>query len=214
MGGRAPCGPLAHPPSTEGPRAAGPTAPLVCAPHHRPVPGHPHHTQPLAGPAGPNRVWVGGPAYLPRQGGGWCYLAVWQDRCSTQVVGWNVRATIPKNLVSEASRPPTDGAHCVFRLRQSVYGQPIQETTHALRGPAKQEPTRQRPRQRTRRIVLEPLQNRTARRRQLSSTSRSQARNQPPHRLLQCAATPPRATVSSTTSKSICKPRPSSVQPN
>ncbi|HEX8658754.1 MAG TPA: hypothetical protein VF690_14515 [Hymenobacter sp.] len=31
-------------------------------------------------PTAPNRVWVGYITYLPRQGGGWLYLAVWLER--------------------------------------------------------------------------------------------------------------------------------------
>jgi len=50
------------------------------------------------------RVWVGDITYLPRQGGGWRYLAVWLDRCSCKVVGWDVRDTMPEDLVSEALR--------------------------------------------------------------------------------------------------------------
>ena len=53
-------------------------------------------------PIAPNRVWVGDITYLPRQGGGWLYLAVWLDRCSRKVVGWDVRETMPEDLVSEA----------------------------------------------------------------------------------------------------------------
>ncbi len=60
-------------------------------------------------PTAPNRVWVGRTrqgdiTYLPRQGGGWLYLAVWLDRCSRKVVGWDVRETMPEDLVSEALR--------------------------------------------------------------------------------------------------------------
>ena len=55
-------------------------------------------------PTAPNRVWVGDITYLPRQGGGWLYLAVWLDRCSRKIVGWDVRDTMPEALVSEALR--------------------------------------------------------------------------------------------------------------
>ena len=39
-------------------------------------------------PTAPNRVWVGDITYLPRQGSGWLYLAVWLDRCSRKIVGF------------------------------------------------------------------------------------------------------------------------------
>jgi putative transposase len=55
-------------------------------------------------PSAPNRVWVGDITYLPRQGGGWLYLAVWLDRCSRKIVSWDVRDTMPEDLVSEALR--------------------------------------------------------------------------------------------------------------
>ena len=55
-------------------------------------------------PTAPNRVWVGDITYLPRQGSGWLYLAVWLDRCSRKIVGWDVRDTMPEDLVSEALR--------------------------------------------------------------------------------------------------------------
>ncbi len=47
---------------------------------------------------------MGDITYLPRQGGGWLYLAVWLDRCSRKIVGWDVRDTMPEDLVSEALR--------------------------------------------------------------------------------------------------------------
>ncbi len=55
-------------------------------------------------PTAPNRVWVGDITYLPRQSGGWLYLAVWLDRCSRKIVGWDVRDTMLEGLVSEALR--------------------------------------------------------------------------------------------------------------
>ncbi|MGI4883967.1 MAG: IS3 family transposase [Janthinobacterium lividum] len=54
--------------------------------------------------AAPNRVWVGDITYLPQQGGGWRYLATWLDRYARKVVGWDVRASMPEDLVSEALR--------------------------------------------------------------------------------------------------------------
>ena len=45
-----------------------------------------------------------GARYLPRQGGGWPYLATWLDRCARKVVGWDVRETRPGNLVGRALR--------------------------------------------------------------------------------------------------------------
>ena len=55
-------------------------------------------------PTALNRVWVGDSTYLPRQGEGWLYLAVWLDRCSRKVVGWDMRDTMTEDLVSEALR--------------------------------------------------------------------------------------------------------------
>jgi transposase InsO family protein len=55
-------------------------------------------------PTAPDRVWVGDITCLPKQGGGWLYLASWQDACSRKVVGWDVRETMPEDLVSEALR--------------------------------------------------------------------------------------------------------------
>ena len=55
-------------------------------------------------PTAPNQVWVGDITYLPKQGGGWLYLATWLDRYSRKVVGWDVREAMPEDLVSEALR--------------------------------------------------------------------------------------------------------------
>ena len=55
-------------------------------------------------PTSPDQVWVGDITYLPRQGGGWLYLATWLDRCARKVVGWDVRANMPEGLVREALR--------------------------------------------------------------------------------------------------------------
>lgn len=63
-----------------------------------------------------NQVWVGGITYLPKQGGGWLYLATWLDRYSRSVVGWDVRESMPEALVSEALRraPTSSGARGPF----------------------------------------------------------------------------------------------------
>jgi putative transposase len=55
-------------------------------------------------PTAPNQVWVGDSTYLPKQGGGWLYLATWLDRYSRKIVGWDVRESMPEDLVSEALR--------------------------------------------------------------------------------------------------------------
>lgn len=55
-------------------------------------------------PTAPDQVWVGDITCLPKQGGGWLYLASWQDACSRKVVGWDVRESMPEDLVSEALR--------------------------------------------------------------------------------------------------------------
>jgi putative transposase len=55
-------------------------------------------------PTAPNQVWMGDITYLPKQGGGWLYLATWLDRYSRKVVGWDVRESLPEDLVSEALR--------------------------------------------------------------------------------------------------------------
>lgn len=73
----------------------------------------------------------GGITYLPRQGGGWLYLAVWLDRYSRKIVGWDVCETMPEGLVSEALRRALvvrrSPAELVpLRSRQSIHGQPLQ----------------------------------------------------------------------------------------
>ncbi|MDF7815737.1 DDE-type integrase/transposase/recombinase [Hymenobacter sp. YC55] len=41
---------------------------------------------------------------LPKQGGGWLYLATWLEHYSLKVVGRELRETMPEALVSEALR--------------------------------------------------------------------------------------------------------------
>ena len=52
----------------------------------------------------PNQVWVGDITCLPKQGGGWRCLATWLDCHARKVVGWDVRESMPEDLVSEALR--------------------------------------------------------------------------------------------------------------
>ena len=57
-------------------------------------------------PTPPTRVWVGDITHLPRQDGGWLYLAVWLDRYSRKVIGWDVCETTPEDQVNEAMPGP------------------------------------------------------------------------------------------------------------
>jgi putative transposase len=60
-----------------------------------------------------NRVWVSDITYLPLANGDWAYLCAFQDVASKQVVGWQVGAAMPEDLVTSAlqrafgSQPPT-----------------------------------------------------------------------------------------------------------
>ncbi|RZJ94105.1 MAG: IS3 family transposase [Hymenobacter sp.] len=62
-----------------------------------------------------NKVWVSDITYLPLANGDWAYLCAFQDMASKQVVGWQVGATMPEELVTSAlqrafwSQPPTPG---------------------------------------------------------------------------------------------------------
>ncbi|OGX87961.1 IS3 family transposase [Hymenobacter coccineus] len=62
-----------------------------------------------------NRVWVSDITYLPLANGDWAYLCAFQDMASKQVVGWQVMATMPEELVTTAlqralwAQPPTPG---------------------------------------------------------------------------------------------------------
>ena len=71
-------------------------------------------------PAQANRVWVSDITYLPLANGDWvvpgrAYLCAFQDMTSKQVVGWQVGATMPEELVTSAlqrafwSQPPVPG---------------------------------------------------------------------------------------------------------
>lgn len=80
---------------------------MACAPRHRFGPGHAGHAQPLTQPAsphGPQSVVSGQNHVFAPPGGGWLYLAMWLDRCSRKICGWDMRDIMPENLVSEALR--------------------------------------------------------------------------------------------------------------
>ena len=55
-------------------------------------------------PTATDQVWVGDITYLPLQNGNWAYLAAFQDVYSKRVVGWQVLATMPEELVVSALR--------------------------------------------------------------------------------------------------------------
>ena len=55
-------------------------------------------------PTRPNQVWVSDSTYLPLASGAWAYLCAFQDSFTRQVVGWQVRETMPEELVTSALR--------------------------------------------------------------------------------------------------------------
>lgn len=88
------------------PRTTDSTHGLRCAPNrllNQPKPTH------------ANRVWVSDITYLPLANGEWAYLCAYQDMTSKQVVGWQVGATMPEELITTAlqrafwAQPPTPG---------------------------------------------------------------------------------------------------------
>ncbi|AWM35151.1 IS3 family transposase [Hymenobacter nivis] len=66
-------------------------------------------------PTQANRVWVSDITYLPLASGQWVYCCAFQDVCTKQVVGWQVRADMPEALVTTAlqrallAQPPSPG---------------------------------------------------------------------------------------------------------
>lgn len=55
-------------------------------------------------PSGVNQLWVGDITYVPLCGGGFCYLAALMDRCSRDIVGWEVAETMTDALTLAALR--------------------------------------------------------------------------------------------------------------
>ena len=88
------------------PRTTDSTHGLRCAPNR--LLDQPKPTQ-------ANRVWVSDITYLPLANGEWAYLCAFQDMASKHVVGWQVGATMPEELVTKAlqrafwAQPPTPG---------------------------------------------------------------------------------------------------------
>jgi len=88
------------------PRTTDSTHGLRCAPNR--LLDQPKPTQ-------ANRVWVSDITYLPLANGDWAYLCAFQDVASKQVVGWQVGATMPEELVTTAlqrafwAQPPAPG---------------------------------------------------------------------------------------------------------
>ncbi|AWM32211.1 IS3 family transposase [Hymenobacter nivis] len=66
-------------------------------------------------PTQANRVWVSDTTYLPLANGDWVYLCAYQDMASKQVLGWQVGASMPEDLITRAlqrafwAQPPTPG---------------------------------------------------------------------------------------------------------
>lgn len=50
-------------------------------------------------PKRPSEVWVGDITYIPLAEGRWAYLAVWMDRYSRKIVGWQLEAHMREELV-------------------------------------------------------------------------------------------------------------------
>lgn len=77
------------------PRTTDSTHGLRCAPNR--LLDQPAPTQ-------PNQVWVSDITDLPLASGAWAYLCAFQDRFTRQLVGWQVRETMPEELGLSALR--------------------------------------------------------------------------------------------------------------
>lgn len=49
-------------------------------------------------------MWISDITYLPLANGNWVYCCAFQDVCTKQVVGWEVRVDMPEALVTTASQ--------------------------------------------------------------------------------------------------------------
>ncbi|MBO0360724.1 IS3 family transposase [Hymenobacter sp. BT186] len=63
-----------------------------------------NHLLNRSAPTEADQVWVGDITYLPLQNGCWAYLAAFQDVHTKRVVGWQVRSSMPEELVVTALR--------------------------------------------------------------------------------------------------------------
>ena len=48
------------------------------------------------------KIIIGDITYLPLASGQWCYLAVWQDKVTRRIIGWQVSETMTTDLVMKA----------------------------------------------------------------------------------------------------------------
>lgn len=55
-----------------------------------------------SGECAAGKIIIGDITYLPRAAGRWCYLAVWQDKVTRRIIGWQVAETMTSELVIEA----------------------------------------------------------------------------------------------------------------
>jgi len=53
-------------------------------------------------PRRPGEAIVGDITYLPLKNGGWCYLAMFQDKFTRRIVGWSVSETMTARIVVDA----------------------------------------------------------------------------------------------------------------
>lgn len=67
-----------------------------------PYPISPNLLKGMALPVKINQVWVGDITFVPLQGGGWCFLAVWMDLFSRKVTGWQLLNHMKEELIVQA----------------------------------------------------------------------------------------------------------------
>jgi putative transposase len=50
----------------------------------------------------PSKIIIGDLTYIPLQNGKFCYLAIWQDKITRRIIGWNLAQTMKAELVISA----------------------------------------------------------------------------------------------------------------